>query len=92
MRYLVERLAEVQGDGVNLLSSVKSFCQVMYGRNQLGLTGSVFPKAVLLVGEDTVRVQMVYDLAVDDCAQGLCSSLMSGSQAGSCMLELCPPF
>ena len=69
MGYTVKGFGEVKQYGINLLLVIQSSCQVTDGMNELGLSWSVLPKAVLTVSKDVFSLKVGYNTGVDDMFQ-----------------------
>ena len=54
----VKDFGEVKQYGVNLLLVIQSSCQVIDGKNELGLTYSALSKAVLTASKDVVSLKV----------------------------------
>ena len=93
MRNLIKCFAEVQYHCVDLLFVTKALCEVVHGE-ELGVTQASLPEAKLVVGEDVIAVQVVYDLAMDNVLDYFAgdgcerdgSSLLGRAYCSSCIL------
>ena len=77
----IKRLAEIQQDGIYLLMSVESSCQIMYSYKKLCLTGPLFPKAMLVVAQDVFAFKEIHQMTVDDLFHDLAASRRHGNRS-----------
>ena len=61
---LIKCLTEIQQSCINLLSSVQSTCEVIYSGDELSLTRSLLPEAMLVIAQNLAVLQKLHMLTM----------------------------